>query len=53
MKISDSVLLNVFMRDNEKSATSLTPPSIGLTGIQCSTLKCIGVIDPEGPEKNI
>ena len=43
MKIADSVLLSLFMRDHE-SATSLTLPSTGLSGIQC-----IGVIDPEGP----
>ena len=33
-----------------KSATSLTPPSTGLSDIQFSTLEVL-VIDPEAPEK--
>ena len=34
-----------------KSATSLTPPSTGLSGIQFSILNVLEY--PEGPEKNI
>ena len=34
-----------------KSATSLTTPSTCLSGIQFSTLKVLGVIDPKEPEK--
>jgi hypothetical protein len=34
-----------------KSATSLTPPSTGLSGTQFSTLKSAGINDPEGPQK--
>ena len=45
MKIPESVLLSLFMRDHEK-ATPLMPPSNGLSGT-----KCIGVIHPKGPEK--
>jgi hypothetical protein len=35
------------------SATSLTPPSTGLSGTQFSTIKSVGINDPdpEGPEK--
>ena len=36
-----------------KSATSLMPPSTRLNGTQISVLKVLGVIDTEGPEKNI
>jgi hypothetical protein len=32
------------------SATSLTPPSTGLSGTQFSTLYSVGINDPEGPE---
>jgi hypothetical protein len=32
-------------------ATSLTPPSTGLSGTQFSTLNSAGINDPEGPEK--
>jgi hypothetical protein len=38
------------MRDM-KSATSLTPPGIGLSGTQFATLNSAGINDPEGPEK--
>ena len=43
MKHADSVLLSLFMRDNEQYNISHSH-STGL-------IKCIGVIDPEGPEK--
>jgi hypothetical protein len=33
------------------SATSLMPPSTGLSGTQFSTLNSAGINDPEGPEK--
>ena len=39
-----------------ESATSSTPPSNALSGLERYSIlntKCIGVIDPEGPEKNI
>ena len=37
---------------SEIMKTSLTPPSIGLRGIQFSTIKALeSLIDPEGPEK--
>jgi hypothetical protein len=39
------------MRDNKKSATSLTPPSTGLSGTQFSKLNSAGINDPEGPAK--
>jgi hypothetical protein len=38
------------MRNNEKNATSLTSPSIGLSGTQISKLKSAEINDPEGPE---
>lgn len=38
------------MKDNKKSATSLTPPST-LSGTQFSTLESAGINDPKGPEK--
>ena len=50
MKIADSVLLNLFMIDNERGNISLTPYTC-LSGIQFSISKGIGVTDPEGPEK--
>ena len=50
MKIADSVLLSVFMRENERCNISHTP-STNLSGIQFSILITIGVIDPEEPEK--
>ena len=34
-----------------KTETSLMPPSTDISGIQFSTIKSIGVIDTEGPEK--
>jgi hypothetical protein len=40
-----------FMRDNEKSAISLTPPSNGLSDTQFSTLNSTGRNDLEGLEK--
>ena len=48
MKISDTVLLSQFMRDNEKCNISHAPAWAVLN----LNTKCIGVIDPEGPEKN-
>ena len=39
------------MRDVEKSCNISYVPSTGLSGIQFSTLKSIGVTDPKGPEK--
>jgi hypothetical protein len=38
------------MRDKIR-ATSLTPPSTGLSFTQFSTLNSAGINDPEGPEK--
>jgi hypothetical protein len=34
-----------------KSATFITPPSTGLSGIQFLTLEIAGINDPEGQEK--
>jgi hypothetical protein len=34
-----------------RDATSLTPPSTGLSGSQFSTQKSAGINDPKGPEK--
>jgi hypothetical protein len=48
MKIPDSVLLSLYMRDYENSATSLMPPSG--TQFQFSTLINAEVNDPEEPE---
>ena len=45
MKISDSVLLGLFVRDNEKCNTSHQ-----LEWYSILHPKCAGVIDPEGPE---
>jgi hypothetical protein len=39
------------MRNNEKYAISLTPPSTGLSGTQFSTLTIVGINGPERPEK--
>ena len=56
MKVADSVLLSLFMRDNEKCNISHAP-STGLSGIKFSerhsilNIKCTGVIDLQGPEK--
>ena len=56
MKIADPVLLSLFMRDNEK-CNIFHAPSSGLSGTQFSeryaipNTKCIGVIDPDAPEK--
>ena len=48
MTIADSVLFSLFMRDNEMcNISSLTPPII----YSILNTKCIGVIDPEWPEK--
>ena len=47
MKIADPVLLNLFMRGNEKCNISHAPGT-GLSGIQFSILN---VNDPDGPEK--
>ena len=50
-----TVLLSLLIRDSDKMniATSLSPPSTCLSGIQYSILStnCIGTIDPEGPKK--
>jgi hypothetical protein len=47
MKIADSVLVSLYMKDNEKSATSLRPLSTSLSGTQFSTLKRVGINHPE------
>jgi hypothetical protein len=39
------------MRDNVKSATSVTPPMTGLSGTQLPILNSVGINDPEGPDK--
>ena len=52
MKITDPVLLSLFMIDNDKCDTSHAPKH-RLERYSILNTKCIGVIDPEGPEKNI
>jgi hypothetical protein len=53
MKIADSVLLSLYMRDTEYVQNPLRPPSTDLSSTQFSTLNSAGINDPEGPEKNI
>ena len=50
MKIADMVLLSRFMRDNE-NVQHLSRPLDQFKRYSILTTKCIGVIDPEGPEK--
>ena len=47
IKIADSVLLSLFMRNNKKSATSLTPHSTGLSGIQISIPNVLKLLIPK------
>ena len=47
MKIADTVLWSLFMRDNEKYHA----PYYRLERYSVLKTKCIGVVDPEGPEK--
>ena len=51
MKIADSVLLSLFRRDNEKWNISHAPSTNWLKRYSVLNAKCIGEIDPEGPEK--
>jgi hypothetical protein len=41
MDIADTNGLSLYKWDNEKSATSITPPRTGLSGNQFSTLKTL------------
>ena len=49
MKIADPVLLSLFMRNNKK-VQHLSRP-LAPAPYSIFNTKCIGVIDPEGPEK--
>jgi hypothetical protein len=46
LKIADLVKISLNMRDN-KSATSPMTTGTGLNGTQLSTLKSVGINDPE------
>ena len=50
MKIADLILLSLFMRDNEKCNIPHAPYH-QLKRHSILNTKCIGVIDPAGPEK--
>ena len=51
MKIADPILLGRFMRDNEKYSISQAPQH-RLKRYSTISSKCIGVINPEEPEKS-